>query len=92
MAFAIPILFFVLMIISMVIVGNGVFFSILGIVFMYTGRAMSYDRAGRQIAMANGEWDRAKEEAKAEKAAKKAAKKAARKQPRQKKANKAKKK
>ena len=75
MAFAVPILFFVLMIISMVIVGNGVFFSILGIVFMYTGRAMSYDRAGRQIAMANGEWDRAKEEEKAEKAAKKAAKK-----------------
>ena len=65
----------ILMLISMFIVGTGIFFAVLGVVFMYTGRAMSYDRAAKKIAIANGEWDRAIEEEKAAKAAKKAAKK-----------------
>ncbi|MBQ9066056.1 MAG: hypothetical protein IJ133_00810 [Clostridia bacterium] len=37
------------MIVSLVIMLGGVTFALLGIILMYTGRSMTYDRAGKMI-------------------------------------------
>ena len=41
--------FFILMVIGSSVLMGGVIFAFLGIVFLYTGRAMTYDRAGKMI-------------------------------------------
>lgn len=41
--------YFILMILALGIMLGGVLFAFLAIVFMYTGRSMSYDRAGKMI-------------------------------------------
>lgn len=40
---------FILMIVSISIMLGGVIFAFLGIVFMYTGRSVTYDRAAKMI-------------------------------------------
>jgi len=56
---------------AILIMGMGLLFSLLAILFMNTGRSMTYDRAARTMARAS---DTSKAEKKAEKAAKKAEK------------------
>lgn len=64
--------FFILLIVCLTIVGSGLLFALLAIIFMHTGRAESYDRAAKKMAKAGGDSDKeAKKAAKAQKKAEK---------------------